>query len=162
MIYDAGPEALVGRLLERHLADRASPDGSAGAVQCDQRQSTGDLKTVMRTPRLRDDSMRHEPSTHTPSVLTTTLSIDAMSCGGCARHLTAALESEPGVIGASTDVASRQVAVEHLPPLVPEEHLLAIVARAGYPGARVVHRSQEGLAKAAARAGGGCCCSGTR
>lgn len=115
----------------------------------------------MRTPRLRDGSMRHEPSTHRASVLTM-LSIDAMSCGGCARHVTAALESEPGVIGASPDVASRQVAVEHLPPLVTGEHLLAIVARAGYPGARVVHRSQERPAKTAARPGGGCCCSGSR
>lgn len=116
----------------------------------------------MRTPRLRGDSMRHESSTHTASVLTSTLSIDAMSCGGCARHLTAALESEPGVIAASPDLASRQVVVEHLPPLVIEERLLAIVARVGYPDARVLRRSQDRPAREAARAGGGCCCSGPR
>ncbi len=79
------------------------------------------------------------------------LKVTGMSCGGCIRHVTAALQALEGV---EVDLAGGLVRIDGS---ADDANLIAALAEAGYPAETLDRRSAS-----AARTGGcsgGCCCS---
>ena len=70
----------------------------------------------MDRPCLRHLGMKQPtPQPHTPAtVQITTLEIAGMSCDGCARQVTAALNALEGVVHASVDLQKHHAIVDHL------------------------------------------------
>lgn len=82
------------------------------------------------------------------------LKVTGMSCGGCVRHVTAALQALEGVERVEVDLAGGLVRIDGS---ADDANLVAALAEAGYPAETLDHRSAS-----AARTGGcsgGCCCS---
>ncbi|MFO0624347.1 MAG: heavy metal-associated domain-containing protein [Polyangiales bacterium] len=63
---------------------------------------------------------------------TIVLSIEGMTCGGCARHVTAAIRGVDGTRAVAIDLAARRARVTTEGALPPEA-LRDALARAGYP-----------------------------
>ena len=57
----------------------------------------------------------------------------AISCGGCARNVKAALGRQPGVTGVDVDVPTKCVTVSYDPAAASPEKLADALAAAGYP-----------------------------
>src|ERR1043166_6338833 len=69
---------------------------------------------------------------------TTNLSVSGMTCGNCARHVTEAIQSVPGVRNALVNLEARQAAVRWNPGAPPDvPAVVAAVEKAGY-NARVI------------------------
>lgn len=62
-----------------------------------------------------------------------TLRIQNMSCGNCVRHVSRALADIPNLTVKDVQVGS--ATVEFDPGQLPEAHLIAALAEAGYPAA---------------------------
>jgi copper chaperone CopZ len=99
--------------------------------------------------------------TDTPATLhVTTLEIAGMSCDGCARQVTKALNALEGVVYASVDLQKDQAVVEHLPEYSDAPGLVTAVRNAGY-SARVASSvdDTDSLPSPSAATGGcGCGC----
>lgn len=54
-----------------------------------------------------------------------------MTCDNCVRHVTEALQSQPGILSVSVDLASGKAILEAEKGVIPE-HLLETVEDAGY------------------------------
>src|SRR5580765_226033 len=68
----------------------------------------------------------------------TQLAIDGMTCGNCARHITEALQSVPGVLVASVSLDSHEATVRWTPDTAPnEEAVVQAVVKEGFD-ARVI------------------------
>src|SRR6476620_1284094 len=66
----------------------------------------------------------------------TELSIQGMTCSNCARHVTEALQSTPGVANAAVDLAENRATITWKPDTTPAlDALLSSVREAGYDGA---------------------------
>lgn len=63
---------------------------------------------------------------------TVVLSIEGMTCGGCARHVTAALRGVAGARAVAVDLGARRARVTIDHALSPEA-LCAALDRAGFP-----------------------------
>jgi copper chaperone CopZ len=57
----------------------------------------------------------------------------AMSCGGCARNVKAALGSMAGVSEVNVDVAAKRVTVRYDEAAIAPDELAAALTEAGYP-----------------------------
>jgi Cu+-exporting ATPase len=78
-----------------------------------------------------------------PATGYTQLAIDGMTCGNCARHVTQALQSVPGVRAASVSLDSHQATVSWVPETPPDEHaVVQAVVKEGF-GAQVIHASAK-------------------
>lgn len=62
----------------------------------------------------------------------TELAVKGMTCGGCERNVTRALERLEGVRGAKADREVERVVVDHDPARVDEQALRARIVEAGY------------------------------
>src|SRR3569832_618258 len=82
-----------------------------------------------------------ETSQELPGVSGTTyLSIDGMTCGNCARHVTQALQGVSGVRSASVDLDSHQAVVSWQPNIAPDEGaVIQAVEKEGF-GAQLMER----------------------
>src|ERR1051325_4500573 len=68
----------------------------------------------------------------------TTLRIDGMTCGNCARHVTEALQSVPGVQSANVTLQTEQAHVRWLPgSSARADALVQAVKKAGFDAAAV-------------------------
>src|SRR5215213_8203337 len=68
----------------------------------------------------------------------TELEIEGMTCSNCARHVTEALQSTPGVANAEVSLSENRATVAWKPDAKAEvEALLASVREAGYEGAPI-------------------------
>ena len=85
----------------------------------------------------------------TTTAQTTTLSIDAMSCGHCVKAVTKALSAVPGVQVRSVAVGSAEIEAKDG---AAAGQAVAALAAAGYPA-----RTTASKAAAPAQSGGGCC-----
>jgi copper chaperone len=86
----------------------------------------------MRAARLRYGDMTQ--LTFDPTEIhTTTLHVAGMSCGGCARHVSTALENITGVAHADVSQRTNESRVEHVAAIVDAAALVAAVRDAGYP-----------------------------
>ncbi len=63
------------------------------------------------------------------------LEISGMTCGGCARSVTRAVQAVPGVVGAAVDLAAATVTVEGE---AAADAVRQAIERAGYAVQRVV------------------------
>lgn len=63
--------------------------------------------------------------------MTTTITVEGMSCGGCANSVRAELTHIPGVLGVDVDVSSGTVTIASESP-VDDEAIRAAVEEAGY------------------------------
>lgn len=63
--------------------------------------------------------------------MTTTITVEGMSCGGCANSVRAELTHIPGVLGVDVDVSSGTVTIASDSP-VDDEAIRAAVEEAGY------------------------------
>ena len=99
------------------------------------------------------------PTPHTPAtVQITTLEIVGMSCDGCARKVTTALNALEGVVHVSVDLQKDQAIVEHLPVYSDAPSLVTAVRNAGY-SVRVADTVDDtGSAPSPSAATGGCGC----
>lgn len=91
------------------------------------------------------------------------LNVQGMTCGGCVKHVTKALQSVPGVTQVDVDLASGRARVQgHLPSGA--EALIAALAQEDYPATVALGAATTTAAKQAAgcqgKSGsqGGCCC----
>ncbi|MBI0331045.1 heavy metal translocating P-type ATPase [Burkholderia plantarii] len=82
-------------------------------------------------------------STPAPSK-TTELSIEGMTCGGCARRVERTLAEIPGVVAAHVDLGAKAASVASLPD-VDAETLADAVTAAGYPARVRSRRDSKGL-----------------
>jgi len=69
-----------------------------------------------------------------PALETTRLKIEGMSCGGCVRHVTAALQALPGVDVKKVEVGSATVSWNA--GQTSEEALIGALSTAGYAASR--------------------------
>src|SRR5882724_3732588 len=68
-----------------------------------------------------------------PSQSTTELTIDGMTCGNCARHVTEALQAVPGVRNAAVDLEGKSASVKWAPGADQNDTALVhAVEKAGY------------------------------
>lgn len=63
--------------------------------------------------------------------MTTTITVEGMSCGGCANSVRTELTHIPGVLGVDVDVSSGTVTIASESP-VDDEAIRAAVEEAGY------------------------------
>lgn len=63
--------------------------------------------------------------------MTTTITVEGMSCGGCANSVRAELTHIPGVLGVDVDVSSGTVTIASDSP-VDDEAIRGAVEEAGY------------------------------
>ncbi|MDA2894881.1 heavy-metal-associated domain-containing protein [Mycolicibacterium sp. BiH015] len=63
--------------------------------------------------------------------MTTTITVEGMSCGGCANSVRAELTHIPGVLGVDVDVSNGTVTIASESP-VDDEAIRAAVEEAGY------------------------------
>lgn len=63
--------------------------------------------------------------------MTQTLSVQGMTCGGCARHVHDALVAIAGVRSASVDVEHAQATIES-DAAIPREQIVSALDEAGY------------------------------
>jgi copper chaperone CopZ len=113
---------------------------------------------VMKRPCLRYVGMKQP--THSPAtVQITTLEIAGMSCDGCARQVTKALNALEGV-HASVDLQEGQAVVEHLPVYSDASTLVTAVRNAGYSArvASTVDDAECAPSQSAPTRGCGCGC----
>lgn len=106
-----------------------------------------------------------QPTPHTPAtVQITTLAIVGMSCEGCARKVTTALNALEGVVHVGVDLQKDQAIVEHLPMHSDAPSLVAAVRNAGY-SVRVtdtLDETESAPSQSAATGGCGCGCGPSR
>ena len=101
------------------------------------------------------------PQPHTPAtVQVTTLEIAGMSCDGCARQVTAALNALEGVVHASVDLQKDHAIVEHLAVYSDAPALVTAVRNAGYSArvADTVEDSESAPSQSGRTGGCGCGC----
>lgn len=94
---------------------------------------------------------------------TVELKVQGMTCGGCVKHVTKALQSVPGVTQVDVDLASGRARVQgHLASGA--EPLIAALAQEDYPAKVALGASNANTEKQASgcqgKTGtqGGCCC----
>lgn len=94
---------------------------------------------------------------------TVELKVQGMTCGGCVKHVTKALQSVPGVTQVEVDLASGRARVQgHLPSGA--EALIAALAQEDYPATVALGGDSATAAKRGSgcqgKSGsqGGCCC----
>ena len=63
----------------------------------------------------------------------TTLTVDKMTCGACARHVRSALNALDGIESIDVDVQRAKVRVTHDADVAAPEELVAALENAGYP-----------------------------
>lgn len=63
--------------------------------------------------------------------MTQTLQIGGMTCGGCVRNVTAALDSIPGILNTSVDLASSSATIT-ADREIPQSVLMKKLDEAGY------------------------------
>ena len=87
-----------------------------------------------------------------------------MSCDGCARKVTTALEPLEGVVHVSVDLQTDQAIVEHLPVYSDATSLVTAVRNAGYSVrvANTVDDTEAATSQSAASSGCGCGCGPSR
>jgi copper chaperone CopZ len=86
-----------------------------------------------------------------------TLTIDGMSCGGCVKHVSAALNALPGVRVDRVSVGSAEVQVD--PAASSVDAVVSALAASGYPArASRSAAASGGPRPSPGSAGGGCCC----
>src|SRR5215472_14300103 len=79
-----------------------------------------------------------------PNNLATELSVSGMTCGNCARHVTEAIQSLPGVRSATVSLDSRRASVRWAADgLHDVAGLIQAIEKEGY-GAKVVEASARG------------------
>src|SRR6185436_4558348 len=75
---------------------------------------------------------------------TTEVSVEGMSCGNCARHVTEALQAVPGVASARVALENKRASVRWAAGTTPDEGaLVAAIAEAGYEGKPLVDRCHD-------------------
>ena len=100
-----------------------------------------------------------QPTPHTlATVQITTLGIVGMSCGGCARKVTTALDALEGVVHVAVDLRKAQAIVEHLPVYSGAPSLVTAVRNAGYSAHVVDTVDDIESATSQSPATGGCRC----
>lgn len=62
----------------------------------------------------------------------TTLPVLGMTCQGCVKSLSRALQATPGVTSASVSLEQAQACVEHDPSTVTVQRLREVIADAGF------------------------------
>ena len=118
----------------------------------------------MKRTCLRYQGMKQR-TPHTPAtVQITTLEIAGMSCAGCARKMTTALNALEGVVHAKVDLQTDRAIVEHLPAYTDAPTLVATVRDAGYLGriANTVYGTEPAPSQAGATGGCSCGCGPSR
>jgi len=91
------------------------------------------------------------------------LNVQGMTCGGCVKHVTKALQSVPGVNQVSVDLASGRARVDSDLPLGAKS-LIAALAKEDYPASVALGTGSSGTKKEGASCHGtntgkgGCCC----
>jgi len=74
----------------------------------------------------------------------TELSVEGMSCGNCARHVTEALQAVPGVASARVALESKRASVRWASGATPDERtLLEAIGEAGYEGKPLVETCHD-------------------
>jgi copper chaperone CopZ len=108
---------------------------------------------------LRDVGMK-QPTETPATVQVTTLEIAGMSCDGCARQVTKALNALEGVVHARVDLQEDQAIVEHLPAYSDASTLVTAVHNAGYSArvASTVDDTQFAPSQSATTSGCDCGC----
>lgn len=86
----------------------------------------------MERPCLRYRGMKQPTPGTAAAVQITTLEIVGMSCDGCARKVTAALNALGGVVHVNVDLQKDWAIVEHLPVYSDAPALVTAVRNAGY------------------------------
>ena len=118
----------------------------------------------MERPCLRYRGMKQPTPGTAAAVQITTLEIVGMSCVGCARKVTTALNALEGVVHASVDLHKDQAMVEHLPVYSDAPSLVTAVRDAGYSArvADTVDETESAPSQSAATGGCGCGCGRSR
>ncbi len=77
-----------------------------------------------------------------PSAATTELSVSGMTCNNCARHVTEAIQSVPGIQSTTVTLETQRAALRWSPSAAPDvSAVIAAVKKAGY-GARLISGEQ--------------------
>lgn len=105
---------------------------------------------VLSTDRLRqtinDDDMDSEGDDlgiDEPTISTTNLSIEGMTCGACTSAVEGGLEGEAGVKSISVSLLSERAAVEHDTSVITPEQIAEIIEDRGF-GATVLNTTTQG------------------
>lgn len=91
------------------------------------------------------------------------LNVQGMTCGGCVKHVTKALQSVPGVNQVSVDLTSGRARVDSDLPLGAES-LIAALAKEDYPATVALGTGSSGTQQEGTNchgnnaSKGGCCC----
>src|SRR5262245_30801551 len=76
--------------------------------------------------------------------ISTSLDVTGMSCANCARHVTDALQSVPGVASANVQLEARRASVRWKPGSTPQTNaLISAVEKAGYEAAEIVPKQAD-------------------
>ncbi len=105
--------------------------------------------------------MNRQQGAETRFIQTTKLSISGMSCGGCARHVTRALDGLTGVIHVEVHLQNEEAIVEYLPNSVDETRLVEAINDAGYQASVIATASEPSEVvppPPSAVNSTGCCC----
>lgn len=76
-----------------------------------------------------------EAAATAPATATVSIPVAGMHCGGCVRHVTAALQAVDGVVSAETRLDEKRAIVTYAPARVAPAALVAAIRETGYePG----------------------------